>query len=77
MRSGGSGLAKMDSENGGVWVATSCKVVRRWELGRSGEVRWNWVKDLSLCVLVGRSVRLGWDPGSMPLGENGPWCQWH
>ena len=27
MRSGGSGLARMDSESGGVWVATSCKVV--------------------------------------------------
>ena len=27
MRSGGSGLARMDSEGGGVWVATSCKVV--------------------------------------------------
>ena len=27
MRSGGSGLARMDSENGKVWVAASCKVV--------------------------------------------------
>ena len=27
MRSGGSGWARMDSDGGGVWVATSCKVV--------------------------------------------------
>ena len=58
-------------------LAELCAWPRRWGLDKSGEVRWNWVEDLSLCVSVGRSVRLGWDPGSMPLGESGPWCQWH
>ena len=27
MRSGGSGLARMESEHGKVWVAASCRVV--------------------------------------------------
>ena len=51
--------------------------LRRWELGRSEGVKWNWEDDLSRCVWMWMSVRLDWDPGSMLLGETEPWCQWH
>ena len=69
VRSGGSGLVRMDSRS------LSGDVLQSSTSGCGG-VKWNWEDGQSRCVLMWRSVRLGWDPGNMLLGETEPWCQW-